>query len=388
MSRETLLDGATIAAVTTMFNRLADVGEMRPINVVALSSLIDCYVLFERLVVPEEHWLPFRKVVPKDWLLHLEPVVRPVKIEFDSSGMEAFLSDPNVFWALQGILHLSKSERIYFDYETYTGGDFGMKPRQRQSWIELERMERLVTQVWKDQYHSANPEHVDPVHAAWRGSQYSQYCASNGLWYVPHELRGRFLDAQALLAGHPHPEPSVDRVFAALREYYARRHKAVKLGISQSLLPRRPRSELLWQQLKVPLVSSRVFQMSADLYGIFDNAFQLRKRAAKFRKECAHVDMLEGENKLEKAEAHYQSVVNLFRNLDGDGLADNGMTWSIGLSYPWGLSISVNPPARVWRHYSFIRDIYACRTLPLTLQSDLERLFQCKPAEWLKKDPE
>jgi hypothetical protein len=52
MKQAALLDGGTIHAAGAAFQRLGSGVLIRPINVLALSALIDSYVLFERLVVP------------------------------------------------------------------------------------------------------------------------------------------------------------------------------------------------------------------------------------------------------------------------------------------------------------------------------------------------
>ena len=83
MTQSALLDGGTIHAAGAAFQRLSSRLSIRPINILALFSLIDSYVLFERLVVPETNWKYFQSFAPPDWVNYLEDVVEPVEIQFD-----------------------------------------------------------------------------------------------------------------------------------------------------------------------------------------------------------------------------------------------------------------------------------------------------------------
>src|ERR1035437_8905825 len=175
MIQSALLDGGTIHAAGATFQRLSNRLSIRPINVLALSSLIDSYVLFERLVVPEINWKYFLSFAPADWVNYLENVVVPVPIQFDTKGLEAFLADPYVFWIFQAMLHIDKTLMLELDYRTYVGADFGTKREQATS-KEVNTIERAVRKIWKSDnkaldwsYSAANSEHIDAIHAAWRG---------------------------------------------------------------------------------------------------------------------------------------------------------------------------------------------------------------------------
>jgi len=398
MSGQVLLDGATLHATGALFQRIGAERAIRPINVLALSALIDAYVLFEKLVVPKANWEYFQAVAPTDWVAFLQDVVEPIDITFDLNGFRSFIANPYVFLALNGIIKADTDTKIYFDYRSYVGGDIGdgIQPGIEQFSEDLQRMESIIQEEWAvdkgplrwDYLHS-NTDHVDPVHAAWRGCQYSAFCAEKGYWYVPHELRGRFIDAHATLLGQHHLDPVAERIMAGIREHYLERKNrpADDIKIPAGLFPKRPQSELLWQQFKMPLVSARVFQQSNTLYGIFEEAGKLRQSAAGFRKACAAIDLIEKSDRLEQASKAYEDITALFKSLD-QTIQAPGVNWSLSLSYPWGVSIGLEPDSAKLaypKHFSFARDIYDCRLLPTTYQSDLIRLFGQDPSDFLRR---
>jgi hypothetical protein len=391
MKQAALLDGATIHAAGAAFQRLDLHSSVRPINVLALSSLIDSYVLFERLVVPEINWRYFLSFAPPDWVHYLEKVVEPVAIQFDSQGLKAFLADAYIFWILNGMLAVDKKLMIEMDYRTYVGGDFGNQPGSEASWKEITFIQESLRKHWKSDrkelewsYNAANLEHVDAVHAAWRGCNYSQYCAEHGYWYIPHELRGTLLDFHAAFTGHPVSEPLVNKVVDTMKKLYFDQTRAALEGVPQKFIPRRPKSELLWRQFEMPLISAGVFQRSETLYNLFDEADELRRSAAPFRAACAEADLSEHEGRPDKAAEFYGQLVDLFKDI-GKTYEAPRINWSVSFSFPWKLGISGSLPKSTGpRHLNFIRDIYSSRLLPLTFQSDLTRLFGQDPSDWLR----
>lgn len=396
MPRRTLLDGATLHAAGALFQRVGAQMAIRPINILSLSALIDAYVLFDRLAVPKVNWQYFTAVAPADWVAYLQDVVEPVDIAFDLNGFREFIANPYVFIALNSIIHADNEAMIHLDYRTYVGGDMGIgiESGNRDAGDEILEMEEIVKQVWSSSdenwnwnYFSSNAEHVDPIHAVWRGCQYSEFCARNECWYVPHELRGRFLDFHATMLGRQHQDPMVERIMTAIRERFLERKNNLSAAdaIPPGLFPQRPESELLWQQFKMPLVSARVFQRSDTLYHIFERASALRQAAAPFRKLCAEIDLKEKSDRLDQAEAAYAQVAELFRNLD-QSIEAPGVNWSVSLSYPWGVSVGLEP-RRIGqpKHLSFARDIYSCRMLPATYKTDLIRIFGEDPSDFLRR---
>lgn len=392
MTQAALLDGGTIHAAGAAFQRLGSDLTIRPINVLALSSLIDSYVLFERLVVPEINWNYFLSFAPPDWANYLKKVVEPVQIRFDSQGLKAFLADAYIFWIFQAMLHVDKELMLELDYRTYVGGDFGNHPRHEAAWEKINVIEQALRKIWKSDdkglewsYNAANPEHIDAVHAVWRGCNYSQYCADHGYWYIPHELRGTLLNFHAAFEGHEQSEPLVNKVVAALKDVYFDQHKAALAGVPKKFIPRRPKSELLWQRFEMPLISAGTFQRSETIYDLFDKADELRRSAAPFRAACAEADLSEDEGRPDKAAKLYGQLVDLFKDV-GKTYDAPRINWSVSLSYPWKLGISGSQPkSTAPRHLNFVRDIYSSRMLPLTFQSDLTRLFGQDPSDWLRK---
>ena len=391
MTQAALLDGGTIHAAGAAFQRLSGHQSIRPINVLALSSLIDSYVLFERLVVPEINWKYFLSFAPPDWANYLEDVVEPVPIQFSSKGLKAFLSDAYVFWIFQAMLHIDKALMLELDYRTYVGADFGNKLGQEVALNEVDAIERALRKIWKSDnkgfewpYNAANPEHIDAVHAVWRGCNYSQYCADHGYWYVPHELRGTLLNLQAAFEGHEQSEPLVNKVVTALKDRYFDEHKAAAEGVPKKFIPRRPQSEMLWQQFEMPLISAGTFQKSETIYELFDKADELRRSAAPFRAACAEADLSEAQGRPDKAAKLYGQLVDLFKDV-GKSYDAPRINLSVSYSLPWKVGISGSKAkSTVPRHLNFIRDIYSSRFLPLTFQSDLTRLFGQDPSDWLR----
>jgi len=391
MGQSALLDGGTIHAAGAAFQRLRSRLSIRPINILALSSLIDSYVLFERLAVPEINWKYFQSFAPPDWVNYLEDVVEPVPIQFDTKGLKTFLADPYVFWLFQAILHIDKTLMLELDYRSYVGADFGTKREQATS-TELVVIEQAVRKNWKSEdkeldwsYNAANSEHIDVIHAAWRGCNYSQYCADHGYWYIPHELRGPLLNLHAAFEGYEQAEPLVKKVVGAFKENYFEGHKATLEGLPKTFIPQRPKSELLWQQFKMPLISAGTFQKSETIYELFDKPHELRQSAAPFRAACAEADLAEAEGRPEKAAKLYGQLADLFKDV-GKSYDAPHINCSMSYSPPWKVSISASKPKNTGpRHLSFIRDIYSSRMLPLTFQTDLVRLFGQDPSDWLRK---
>jgi hypothetical protein len=391
MTQSALLDGGTIHAAGAAFQRLSSRLSIRPINILALFSLIDSYVLFERLVVPETNWKYFQSFAPPDWVNYLEDVVEPVEIQFDIKGLKSFLAHAYVFWLLQAMLHIDKTLMLELDYRSYTGADFGTESEESTS-DELSVIEQAIRKIWKSndealdwQYNAANAEHIDLIHAAWRGCNYSQYCADHGYWYVPHELRGQLFNLHAAFDGYEQSEPLVKKVVATFKEHYFDQHKADLEGRPKKFVPRRPKSELLWQQFKMPLISGAAFQKSETIYNLFDKADELRRSAAPFRAACAQADLAEVEGRPDKAVKLYGQLVDLFKDV-GKSYDAPHINWSMSYSPPWKVSISASKPKSTGpRHLSFVRDIYSSRMLPLTFQTDLIRLFGQDPSDWLRK---
>jgi hypothetical protein len=391
MTQSALLDGGTIHAAGATFQRLSGRMSIRPINVLALSSLIEAYVLFERLVVPETNWEYFQSFAPADWVNYLQDVVDPVSIQFDTKGLKVFLSDPYVFWLLQAMLNIDKTLMLELDYRTYVGADFGTK-REESAWREVDVIGETIRKIWKSDkkaldwsYHGANADHIDLIHAAWRGCNYSQYCADHGYWYVPHELRGPLLNLHAAFNGHEQSEPLVKKVVEAFEQNYFDQHKAALAGLPKKFIPQRPKSELLWQEFKMPLISAGAFQKSETIYELFDKADELRRSAAAFRAACSEADLAEAEGRPDKAGKLYGQLADLFKDV-GKSYDAPHINWSMSYSPPWRVSISASKPKSTGpRQLSFIRDIYSSRMLPLTFQTDLTRLFGQDPSDWLRK---
>jgi len=131
--------------------------------------------------------------------------------------------------------------------------------------------------------------------------QLQQYCADHGHWYVPHELRGTLLNLHPAFEGHEQAEPLFNEVMAALKASYFDQHKSTVEGLPKKFIPSRPKSELLWQQFEMPLISAGTFQRSETIYDLFDEADELRRSAAPFRAACAEADLSEEEGRPDKA---------------------------------------------------------------------------------------
>jgi hypothetical protein len=193
------------------------------------------------------------------------------------------------------------------------------------------------------------------------------------------------LNLHAAFEGYEQSDPLVKKVVAAFKEHYFDQHRATIDGISAKFIPRRPKSELLWQQFQMPLISAAAFQRSETVYELFDKAYKLRQNAAPFRAACAEADLAEQEERPDKAVKLYGQLVDLFKDV-GKSYDVPRINWSLSLSFPWKLGISGSLPKSTGpRHLSFIRDIYSSRMLPLTFQTDLIRLLGQDPSDWLRK---
>jgi len=385
-----LLDGASIHAAGALCQRLGSQLAVRPINVLALSALIESYILFENIQVPQESWDYFSAYAPTDWLIHLKRVITPIKMDCDNSGLREFLTDPYLLWVYQGILHADQELFIHLDYMTYVGRDFGTYSTQTQEEVNL--IEQILREHWKSDdpgldwhYNASNCEHIDAIHAAWRGCIYSKFCAENAMWYVPHELRGLILDFHARLRGSEHQEPLINRALTTIKELYVKHEQKTARGVGKNLFPRRPESELLWTQLKMPLLAGRILQSSETLYEVFDRARDAREKYAPFRDACSDADLYEQAGNPEKAVKLYTEIVRVFERLGKEEQASH-VNWSLSFSIPWGMSLTGAPEkSGTPRHLSFIRDMYNSRMLPFTFRTDLIRLLDQDPAEWLLK---
>ena len=191
MATQVLLDGASLHASASAFEKVRVRQRLRPINLLGLNTLLDAYVLFDRIVVEERYYQYAMNEFPEAWHGYLDRVMepRPIATIDDNDGLEDFLASPTIFFLLNSLLILEKKDQrgIEDQYLGYSNYDFGT--RTDVSEDTRNRIEGVLAQKWDWPYNSNNLDHIDPLEATWRAIKYSDYCAENGLCYMPHELR-------------------------------------------------------------------------------------------------------------------------------------------------------------------------------------------------------
>ncbi len=378
-----LLDSATVHAAATTFERRKINQRIRPINILALTSLLDGFILFNKIIIDQGTWDYFCNQVPGDWLWHLDPVVEVRNIEMPDfkDGLEEFLSSDIVFYLINALLHSTKNFGILDQYVVYTGRDFGM---HLASYEDLHAIDLLLKQKWNWDYRHANQDHIDVIHACWRGMQYSEFCSKNQFCYYPHEIRGSFFDAFAALKGYRHPEPYIQKVMGRLRkEVLKDRIKQIEDYPDLSLIEEEDLA--LWKSFKMPLLASRAFQRCARVEELFDQAQELREKAAPFRRKCSLIDQAKEEKASWKVDKLYKEFISFFGKSNRQD-EQKKLNWSLSLGYPFSLSIGIGGDIFSSKpHFNLIRDLFSCKSIPAFFQVDLVRLFGPNWLFWLNE---
>lgn len=187
-----LIDSATIHSAAGLYYRMKSNLRIRPINILSLSSLIDAFVPFDRIIVDKKIWNQCLEFFPDDWLAFLNKVVdeQDLSLPVFGDGLEDFLSSEIVFWVLNSLIKTEIDLGIQNSYMTYTGGDFGMSFKDQD---DLFKIDDILKDVWDWDYHHSNADHIDVIHASWRALQYSDYCTANGFHIFPMNCEAGFL---------------------------------------------------------------------------------------------------------------------------------------------------------------------------------------------------
>lgn len=368
-----LIDGATLHAAAATFQRMSKQQRIRPINILALSALVDAFILFENVVADDKAYKYFSEHVPADWLVHFDKVITTVdtrSVSFDD-GVGDFLSSDETFWALNVLLKTEMKLDIRKHYMTYAGKDFGIRDVESKALIDIDN---ILKEKWDWDYNHPNTDHIDIIHACWRGVQYSEFCSQNGYSYFPHELRGSFLDIYASLSGKAHPVAYVRKIVDKARKaLHEDRLKHVK--DKGDIFPVDKEALYFWRSLKMPLFSAKVFQKSKTIYDLFDVAGRMRAEAKEFREKCMLIDSALSRDEFHRVEDLYNEFASLFDSFPSTKETAQ-LNWSISLSFPWRITVGVGGSVkRSKRHLNFIRDIFTARAIPFTIKADIARLF-------------
>lgn len=372
---QVLIDGATLHAAAATFERLKKKMRIRPINILALSAIIEAFILFENVFADTAAHEYFSEHVPADWLNHINRIITTVDTHFASfdDGAKDFLSSAEAFWAFNILIKTETDLDIDIrkHYMTYVGGDFGVDSDDHDDFFAIDK---ILKEKWNWDYHHANADHIDVIHACWRGIQYSEFCSRNGYSYFPHELRGRFLDLYASMSGKKHPVAYVQKLVEKVRQSI-HDDRLKHITEKADIFPANKETLYFWKSLQMPLFSARVFQKSKTIYDLFDEAEIMRTEAKEFRKKCTLIDVALSRGEFRKVEDLYNEFASLFDSFPT--LKEPApINWSISLSYPWRATAGVGGSIKLGqRHLNFIRDIFTARSIPLTLKDDISRLF-------------
>ena len=178
------------------------------------------------------------------------------------------------------------------------------------------------------------------------------------------------------LSNSEHPEPIVVKVLNQLRKAIAE-DRVEQIKHNSDLYPGKLGDLYLWKFLKMPLVSARILQEAKSYHVIMDRAEEARQRAAPLRKQCRAMDAALHDNRPASWEKVYNEFVGLFEDF-AKSQSGPSISASVSVGLPWRVTATCgvsSPFRRAKRHLTFLRDLYMGALVPITLRSDIIRLF-------------
>jgi hypothetical protein len=376
MNNSVFIDNATIHAAASTFERPKKKMRIRPINILAISSLIDAFIMFDGIVIDNNVYRYFTNKCPSRWFAQLNSVIKTetISLEYDYDELDKFLSSDIGFWLCNILIKTEQEYGLRQAYMSYVGYDFGINNSDSNL---LHQIEEILRKRHDWEYNSADTRHIDIIHASWKGLLYSDYCLQNNISYYPHELRGRFIDFIATLFKYKHPVSYIEEIMSKVRENILKdRIRELKENALMQY-----DDLIVWKALKVPIFAAKVFQESKTNQDLFENARILREKAKPLRLKCFEYEQALKEGSHKKIDSIFNEISTGLNNLSIS--PDKAINWSISVGFPLKLALAVGGKFSYNRScLNFVRDIYTARSIPLTLNNDIIRLFGEDMSSW------
>lgn len=375
VSGSIVVDNAFIYGIIDTFNRLNNGLLIRNVNILALSGLVDAIVMHQRLVVDRRAWECLECVLPVSWLARLSPIVDVIQFDLPSevSALDALLGNRDLT-LISFASSLLDRQRLFGEdgksdlaqvYFAYTGSVLGPQNDERKLIALLKkRVQYPQLDLWL-----RNEDHVSAFQSAVRGLQYEAFATSLGLAYLPHEFRGRIMNAASMTF-------TDEKLKQAWKNVQNRMLRTLEGNTGRNLDwigEQAVQSRDIWKEIKTPIFLPIVLRNAESVDDILTEATKLRENARRFRELLvSFLYSQPGENTgdiLTELEEASHEISNPVLN--------EKSSFSISIGIPFSVSIGGDfSLLRGRKSRNFIRDIYRNHPLAGMLESDICRVFK------------
>jgi hypothetical protein len=196
-----LLDNAFVHSAASLLWRVENDMNVRNVNILGLSALVDAIVMHDRLVIDARGWEYFKESAPRLWIPNIEPFldVTDISLPPAESIIEELVSKDNfmlICYAMSQFDHIELCADAHGDmrelYFSYSGQD--IESSEVEKILDALIREKLNTNIPDVHFNLRNYEHVGTLQCFVRALQYDQLAAKMGISYLSQEFRGRVLN--------------------------------------------------------------------------------------------------------------------------------------------------------------------------------------------------